>query len=103
MRQMGTVHPAASCGVLGVSYHLSFLLLLLYCSEEALLLLFFGWLRGVQHHGVRASPENKEHRPLSTMSNSKEEGGPRMALLCSVERKKITKLHCYLKFVCMLS
>lgn len=72
MRQMGTVHPAASCGVLGVSYHLSFLLLLLYCSEEALLLLFFGWLRGVQHHGVRASPENKEHRPLSTMSNSKE-------------------------------
>lgn len=41
------------------SYHLRFFLFLLYCSEETLLLFFFGWLRGVQHYSIWASPENK--------------------------------------------
>ena len=41
------------------SYHLRFFLFLLYCSEETLLLLFFGWLRCIQHYSIWASPENK--------------------------------------------
>lgn len=42
-----------------ILYHLRFFLFLLYCSEETLLLLFFGWLRLVQHYSIWASPENK--------------------------------------------
>lgn len=41
------------------THHLRFFLLLLYRSEEALLLLLLGRLRGVQHHGIWASPGNK--------------------------------------------
>lgn len=42
-----------------LTHHLRFFLFLLYCSEETLFLLFFGWLRGVQDHSIWASPENK--------------------------------------------
>lgn len=48
-----------SPGVRHQIYHLRFLLLLLYCSKETLLLLFFGWLRGVEYYSIWASPENK--------------------------------------------
>lgn len=44
------------------SYHLGFFLFLLYCTEETLLLLFFGWLWGVQHNSVGTGPENNTHR-----------------------------------------
>lgn len=57
-----TVHPDVAYvhrNSQHAAYHLRFLLLLLYCSEETLLLLLFGWLRGVQHYSIWASPENK--------------------------------------------
>lgn len=52
-------HGFSLRGIWHASYHLRFFLFLLYCSEETLLLLFFGWLRGVQHYSIWASPENK--------------------------------------------
>lgn len=42
-----------------ISYHLGFFLFLLYGSEETLLFFFFGWLWGVQHNRVWASPLSK--------------------------------------------
>lgn len=41
------------------THHLRFFLFLLYCSEETLLLFFFGWLRGIQDYSIWASPGNK--------------------------------------------
>lgn len=58
----GIVHPDVAYirrSTRHTSYHLRFFLFLLYCSEETLLLLFFGWLRGVQYYSIWASPENK--------------------------------------------
>lgn len=53
------------------SYHLGFFLFLLDGSEETLFLLFFGGLRGVQHHRVRAGPfwGNQKERETSPQSN----------------------------------
>lgn len=41
-------------------HHLRFFLFLLYCTEETLFLFFFGWLWGVQHNSIWASPESKK-------------------------------------------
>lgn len=52
-----------------ISYHLGFFLFLLYRSEETLLFFFFGWLWGVQHNRVWASPLSKsDSRTLFQMN-----------------------------------
>lgn len=61
-RMRGIPHPDVAHIVKSTwhaSYHLSFFLFLLYCSEEPLLLLFLRRLWGVQHNSIWASPESK--------------------------------------------
>lgn len=51
---------------------LRFLLLLLYCSEEALLLLLFGWLWRTQIQRLGPRPGGKTHNPETLLTTERD-------------------------------